>query len=38
MPRAMAARTGSKEFEQMLDKVAEDRAAGRRDPNAGILG
>jgi alkanesulfonate monooxygenase SsuD/methylene tetrahydromethanopterin reductase-like flavin-dependent oxidoreductase (luciferase family) len=38
MPKAMAAKSGSKEFQEMLDKVAEDRALGRRDPNAGILG
>jgi len=38
MPKAMAAKSGSKELDEMLEKVAEDRAAGRRDPNAGILG
>jgi len=38
MPRSVADKTGSPEIKQMLEKLAEDRAAGRRDPNAGILG
>jgi alkanesulfonate monooxygenase SsuD/methylene tetrahydromethanopterin reductase-like flavin-dependent oxidoreductase (luciferase family) len=38
MPKAMADKSGSKEFQEVLQKVAEDRALGRRDPNAGILG
>ena len=38
MPRAVADKTGSTEIKEMLEKLAEDRAAGRRDPNAGILG
>jgi alkanesulfonate monooxygenase SsuD/methylene tetrahydromethanopterin reductase-like flavin-dependent oxidoreductase (luciferase family) len=38
MPRAVADQTGSPEIKEMLEKLAEDRAAGRRDPNAGILG
>ncbi|MDQ1444345.1 MAG: hypothetical protein QOI20_809 [Acidimicrobiaceae bacterium] len=38
MPRAVADKTGSTEIKDMLEKLAEDRAAGRRDPNAGILG
>jgi alkanesulfonate monooxygenase SsuD/methylene tetrahydromethanopterin reductase-like flavin-dependent oxidoreductase (luciferase family) len=38
MPRRMAERSGNTQFKDMLDKMADDRAAGRRDPNAGILG
>ena len=38
MPRSIADKTGSPEIKEMLEKLAEDRAAGRRDPNAGILG
>ena len=38
MPRAMADKTGSPEIKEMLERLAADRAAGRRDPNAGILG
>jgi alkanesulfonate monooxygenase SsuD/methylene tetrahydromethanopterin reductase-like flavin-dependent oxidoreductase (luciferase family) len=38
MPRKVADKTGSTEIKEMLDKLAADRAAGRRDPNAGILG
>ena len=38
MPRRMADASGNAEFKDRLDKIAEDRAAGRRDPSAGILG
>ena len=38
MPRRMADATGNEEFKEMLEKLADDRAAGRRDPSAGILG
>ncbi|HEX7169039.1 MAG TPA: LLM class flavin-dependent oxidoreductase, partial [Acidimicrobiales bacterium] len=38
MPRRMAEATGNQQFKEMLEKIADDRAAGRRDPSAGILG
>ena len=38
MPRKMADASGNEQFKEMLEKVAEDRAAGRRDPAAGIIG
>jgi len=38
MPRAWADRTGSPELKEMLEKFADDRAAGNRDPGLGILG
>jgi hypothetical protein len=38
MPRRMADATGNQEFKEMLDKVANDRAAGVRDASAGITG
>jgi alkanesulfonate monooxygenase SsuD/methylene tetrahydromethanopterin reductase-like flavin-dependent oxidoreductase (luciferase family) len=38
IPKRMAAASGNKQFQEMLDKIAEDRAAGRRDPRAGIIG
>ena len=38
MPRKMADASGNKEFKDMLEKMAEDRAAGKQDPTAGILG
>jgi hypothetical protein len=38
MPRRMAEQSGNEEFKKMLEKIAEDRAAGTRDPSAGILG
>ncbi len=38
MPKRMAEATGNQEFQERLKKIADDRAAGRRDPRAGILG
>jgi alkanesulfonate monooxygenase SsuD/methylene tetrahydromethanopterin reductase-like flavin-dependent oxidoreductase (luciferase family) len=38
MPKKMAEASGNEQFQQMLKKIADDRAAGRRDPAAGILG
>jgi alkanesulfonate monooxygenase SsuD/methylene tetrahydromethanopterin reductase-like flavin-dependent oxidoreductase (luciferase family) len=38
MPRRMAEASGNTELKDMLDKLADDRATGRRDPAAGILG
>ncbi len=38
MPRRAAQASGNKEFEERLDKLAADRAAGVRDPGAGIAG
>jgi alkanesulfonate monooxygenase SsuD/methylene tetrahydromethanopterin reductase-like flavin-dependent oxidoreductase (luciferase family) len=38
MPRAWADQSGDENIKQMLEKIAEDRAAGRRDPSAGIVG
>jgi hypothetical protein len=38
MPRKMAEASGNTQFKEMLDKVANDRAAGVRDANAGITG
>src|SRR5439155_724761 len=35
MPRAWADSTGDENIKQMLEKIQEDRAAGRRDPSAG---
>jgi hypothetical protein len=34
----MADATGNEELKDMLEKLADDRATGRRDPSAGILG
>ena len=38
IPKRMADRSGSEDFQRFLDKIAADRAAGIRDPGAGILG
>jgi alkanesulfonate monooxygenase SsuD/methylene tetrahydromethanopterin reductase-like flavin-dependent oxidoreductase (luciferase family) len=38
LPRRMAEQSGNEEFKKMLEKIAEDRAAGNRDASAGILG
>jgi alkanesulfonate monooxygenase SsuD/methylene tetrahydromethanopterin reductase-like flavin-dependent oxidoreductase (luciferase family) len=38
MPRAWAERTGSEEVKAMLEQLAQDRAAGKRDTGVGILG
>jgi hypothetical protein len=38
MPKQMADQSGNKEFQQMLDKIRDERAAGQRDSSAGILG
>ncbi|MBA3654038.1 MAG: LLM class flavin-dependent oxidoreductase [Actinobacteria bacterium] len=38
MPRAWADRTGDETIKAMLEKIQEDRAAGRTDPAAGIIG
>ena len=38
IPRAWAERSGDENIKQMLEKIQEDRAAGRRDPAAGIIG
>jgi hypothetical protein len=34
----MAEATGNDQFKEQLDKIANDRAAGVRDPRAGITG
>jgi hypothetical protein len=38
MPRRMAEASGNAEFKERLDKIANDRASGVRDANAGITG
>ena len=38
MPKAMMRAAGNKEGEEMLEKFAEERAAGNRDSTLGILG
>ena len=38
MPRRMAEVSGNAEFKEMLEQLAADRAAGKRDSTAGILG
>jgi hypothetical protein len=38
IPRQWADASGSAEMREWLDKFADDRAAGRRDPTAGIAG
>jgi alkanesulfonate monooxygenase SsuD/methylene tetrahydromethanopterin reductase-like flavin-dependent oxidoreductase (luciferase family) len=38
IPRRMAEASGNKEFQDTLEKIAADRAAGKRDARAGILG
>lgn len=38
MPRAVADKTESNELKEMLEQLAADRAAGKRDSGAGILG
>jgi alkanesulfonate monooxygenase SsuD/methylene tetrahydromethanopterin reductase-like flavin-dependent oxidoreductase (luciferase family) len=38
MPRAWADQTGDENVKAMLEKIQEDRAAGRTDPAAGIIG
>jgi alkanesulfonate monooxygenase SsuD/methylene tetrahydromethanopterin reductase-like flavin-dependent oxidoreductase (luciferase family) len=38
MPRRMAEASGNEQFKEQLDKIANDRAAGKRDARAGITG
>jgi hypothetical protein len=38
IPKQMAKATGNEQFQQFLDKFERDRAAGVRDPEAGIAG
>jgi len=38
MPKQMAEASGNKEFQEMLDTIRDERAAGKRDSAAGILG
>jgi len=38
IPKAMANQTSNSELQVMLDKIRDDRAAGKRDPAAGIIG
>jgi alkanesulfonate monooxygenase SsuD/methylene tetrahydromethanopterin reductase-like flavin-dependent oxidoreductase (luciferase family) len=37
MPKKMADASGNDQMKEMFEKLANDRAAGKRDPNAGIL-
>ncbi|MBV8960786.1 MAG: hypothetical protein JO087_18650, partial [Actinobacteria bacterium] len=38
IPKRMADASGNEQFQEMLDKFERDRAAGIRDPGAGIAG
>ena len=38
LPRQWAKALGSKELESTLDQWADDRATGKRDESAGIIG